>query len=693
MVARLANGEIIAGHTRLKACELLQREWAGATDEARALWHPEAVRAAHGEVLVRFRDLTEAQAHQLALADNRLGELAKWDDAALADLLEALPDPDRDLVGWDDLTLRRMCARLRYTKSGPSGILTDRFLVPPFSVLDGKQGYWLERKQAWMALGIVSEAGREHVKNTCASIHLDVAKGHSVRVGGSVFDPVLAELAYRWFCPPAGAVFDPFAGGSVRGVVAALLGRTYRGVDLSKSQVEANREQWEEIWGKLGKRKGLKQTAREVVPFAPRAITPVERHGGHWVKRDDLFQRAGARGGKVRTCSALAEGAKGLVTAGSRQSPQVNIVARIAQDLGVPCRVHVPSGALTPELLSAQEAGAELVQHSPGYNTVIVSRARKDAAERGWTEIPFGMECQEAVEQTAAQVPARFPKDVRRLVVPVDSGMSLAGILAGLESRGLSLPVLGVQVGADPTKRLDEFAPGWRDRCDLVQSDLDYHAAAPETQIGDLTLDPIYESKCLPFLEAGDLLWVVGIRPSAEAGLEDVPVTEPVWKQGDAAKVRVPKRPDSDLLFSCPPYFDLERYSDDPADLSAMPWDAFLESYREIIRRGCARLRPNRFAVWVVADVRGKDGIYRGLVEETHAAFQAQGLRPYNRFVLAGALSAAPARAARFFMAARKVVAVHQEVLVYVKGSPEQAAEDCGPVVVTDVPSAEGEDG
>ncbi|KKK48239.1 hypothetical protein LCGC14_3147140, partial [marine sediment metagenome] len=59
--------------------------------------------------------------------------------------------------------------------------------------------------------------------------------------GTSIFDPVLCEIAYRWFSPPDGRVLDPFAGGSVRGIVAAYLGRDYTGIDLSLPQVEANR--------------------------------------------------------------------------------------------------------------------------------------------------------------------------------------------------------------------------------------------------------------------------------------------------------------------------------------------------------------------------------------------------------------------------------------------------------------------
>lgn len=59
----------------------------------------------------------------------------------------------------------------------------------------------------------------------------------------SIFDPVLCEVAYRWFCPPGGVVLDPFAGGSVRGIVAARLGLRYIGHELRAEQVEANRAQ------------------------------------------------------------------------------------------------------------------------------------------------------------------------------------------------------------------------------------------------------------------------------------------------------------------------------------------------------------------------------------------------------------------------------------------------------------------
>jgi len=40
------------------------------------------------------------------------------------------------------------------------GKLRDRFILPPFTVLSARDGWWQERKAAWIALGIQSELGR-----------------------------------------------------------------------------------------------------------------------------------------------------------------------------------------------------------------------------------------------------------------------------------------------------------------------------------------------------------------------------------------------------------------------------------------------------------------------------------------------------------------------------------------------------
>lgn len=501
--------------------------------------------------------------------------------------------------------------------------------------------------------------------------------------GTSVFDPVLCELVIRWFGARNGSVLDPFAGGSVRGIVSSMLGQAYVGIDLRKEQVEANRAQWEAI--KEGR-------VPDQFVADPDKLTPIHAlEGGIYVKRDDLFMVNGAPGGKVRTCLALAKAAKaagkeGLVTAGSRSSPQVNIVARVGAALGLAVRCHVPEGELYPEVQAAADVGAEIVQHRAGYNNVIIARAREDAIDSDWAEIPFGMECQEAVEQTCKQV-QQIPDSVKRIVMPCGSGMSLAGVLWGLNDAGREdIKVLAVQVGADPVERLDSFAPpDWQERVLLVPSSLDYHEPAPTNILGDILLDPYYEAKCLPFLEEGDLFWIVGVRQSLRGQYrierEVDELIDPIWIVGDSTKIDdlVPDDYQYDLVFSCPPYADLERYSDDPRDLSTMDYQTgFRPTYEAIIAAACRNLKDNRFACFVVGDVRDKTGCYLNFPGHTIEAFEKAGLRLYNEAILVTAIGSLPIRVGKQFMASRKLGKSHQNVLVFVKGDPFIAAKQCG---------------
>lgn len=250
------------------------------------------------------------------------------------------------------------------------------------------------------------------------------------------------------------------------------------------------------------------------------SLTPIERHGNIWIKRDDLYRSpAGAAvGGKARTCHAIiSQGPrpKGIVTAGSRSSPQVNIVAQICKDLSLPCRVHTPQGDPGPEVEAAVKAGAVRITHKAGYNSVIVSRAERDALVQGWRLVPFGMDCQEAVIQTFTQVASivSMEERPRRIVIPVGSGMSLCGLMRGLATFGLDIPVLGVQVGADPSSRLNRYYPMWRfnEQLKIVKSPHNYHDEV-DREMNRIKLDPVYEAKCAAYLAPGDLFWIVGIR-------------------------------------------------------------------------------------------------------------------------------------------------------------------------------------
>ena len=117
--------------------------------------------------------------------------------------------------------------------------IKDRFIVPPFSILDGNSGDWMDRLRRWKMLNIKSEIGR----NDNILFNQGLEKYMPKYNNTSIFDPVLCELMYRWFAPENGNIIDPFAGGSVRGIVANYLGYKYSGIDIRQEQIDSNREQ------------------------------------------------------------------------------------------------------------------------------------------------------------------------------------------------------------------------------------------------------------------------------------------------------------------------------------------------------------------------------------------------------------------------------------------------------------------
>lgn len=211
-----ANNEIINGHTRLKAAKKLGLK----------------------EVpVIVADDLTEDQVRAFRLADNKVAELADWDEDMLKAELSFI-DMDMESFGFD--LFETLKDRALNNPTGTS--LIEDFGVPPLSILDTRQGRWQDRKRFWKSLGIKSEVGREY--NLVYTKNLDSGNLN----GTSIFDPVLCELGYLWFTPGEGSlIVDCFAGGSVRGVVAERLGFDYIGCDLRQEQVDANYANAQEI--------------------------------------------------------------------------------------------------------------------------------------------------------------------------------------------------------------------------------------------------------------------------------------------------------------------------------------------------------------------------------------------------------------------------------------------------------------
>jgi hypothetical protein len=147
----------------------------------------------------------------------------------------------------------------------------------------------------------------------------------------------------------------------------------------------------------------------------------------------------------------------------------------------------------------------------------------------------------------------------------------------------------------------------------------------------------------------------------------------PEWVHADARRLSEPELDgaplQADFLFSCPPYYNLERYSNDPRDLSnASAFEEFLVAYRAIIAAAVARLAPRRFACFVVGEIRSADGFMRNFVGETVNAFEAAGCRLYNSAVMLFPLNTLPMRVAKQFNHSLKLGMSHQQVLVFYNG-------------------------
>lgn len=358
---------------------------------------------------------TDAQKRAYIIADNKLALDAGWDEELLRIELEELKNDsfDIELTGFELDEINDLLGVVEdvYDDEDRKGNLEKQYLEPPFSILDTTSGRWQERVRAWKDLGLRSEAGRSD-DLIGASEMMKLNKDFTT----SVFDPVLCEIAYLWFSAKGSNIVDPFAGGSVRGIVASKLGRNYFGNDLREEQVIENRK-----------------------------------------------------------------------------------------------------------------------------------------------------------------------------------------------------------------------------------------------QASDICSDPM-----------------------------------PIWSIGDSQNIRkLQSGIEADFVFSCPPYADLEVYSDNPKDISTMEYDDFLKVYRHIIAEACAMLKPNRFACFVVGEVRDKKGIYRNFVGDTIQAFLDAGLSYYNEMILVNSCGSLPLRAGKVFKASRKIGKRHQNVLVFVKGDAKKATEYCGDVELPEIEESE----
>lgn len=250
-----------------------------------------------------------------------------------------------------------------------------------------------------------------------------------------------------------------------------------------------------------------------------RDLTPIYNWEHVYLKRDDLykpFDDFEITGGKVRQCLYLVESnlkqinsnyGGTIATAASVLSPQAVIVARVAKEFGLKCILGV--GTDTPlkhrAMQMASDLGAELVTlcTSNAYNNVLYSKLAELNLKRKFFTIQFGYQASvyrdAIIEMNALQV-QNIPAEVESLVIPVGSGVSAAGILAGVQRYRRDLL---------ESRQVYLLQPFGYDRRDTIYScaDLDFglqpvydggnytYAKALDVMVGGVKLDEIYEAK------------------------------------------------------------------------------------------------------------------------------------------------------------------------------------------------------
>ena len=165
----------------------------------------------------------------------------------------------------------------------------------------------------------------------------------------------------------------------------------------------------------------------------------------------------------------------------------------------------------------------------------------------------------------------------------------------------------------------------------------------------------------------------------SEISKKFINVKEPNWICGDSLNCKELATNKYNLLFTCPPYYDLEVYSNKLNDLSNKPtYEEFVASYNQIILNACDMLVEDSFAVIVVGDIRDKSGFYRDFISDTKRAFINSNCKLYNELILIEQIGNAAIRAGRHFNTSRKITKIHQNVLIFYKGDAKNISKKFG---------------
>lgn len=180
--------------------------------------------------IIRFNELSEEKKKEFVVKDN-VG-YGEWDfDLLLEDWTkEELIEWGMDIPKPKNFNMKEECKTR----------LADRFIVPPFSILDTRQGEWQRRKKDWKVLIDDNGESRQNTLSSEGSLLSDINNGVSL------LDPVISEIICHWFAPEKSKIIDPFAGDTVFGYVSSYNGHIFTGIEIRKEQARLNNERTNE---------------------------------------------------------------------------------------------------------------------------------------------------------------------------------------------------------------------------------------------------------------------------------------------------------------------------------------------------------------------------------------------------------------------------------------------------------------
>lgn len=222
--------------------------------------------------VIKASELTDEEQREFIIKDN-IG-YGEWDMDALANDWDTEELTDWGLDLWNESSGGTGSEGSGTLPNSPAeSSLFDRFIVPPFSILDTRKGYWQDRKKKWYdIIGDMGESRndtlvtsleikykdlyqrtrehrkelgigfREYIEKYVPKEDLEREQQKIVAQGVSILDPVMAEIVCRWFGFKDGLAFDCFAGDSVFGFVSAYLGNEFTGIELRQKQADLNNE-------------------------------------------------------------------------------------------------------------------------------------------------------------------------------------------------------------------------------------------------------------------------------------------------------------------------------------------------------------------------------------------------------------------------------------------------------------------